>query len=73
MRGIRSAAGYIPNGRLDRSAIAPFVGTGGGKGTRSVASYDEDTTTMGFEAARQARAQVGGDHEHLVRSGERDA
>lgn len=54
MRGILSAGGYIPHGRLDRSAIAPFVGTGGGKGSRSVASYDEDTTTMGFEAARLA-------------------
>ena len=54
MRGILGAAGYIPRGRLDRSLIAPFVGTGGGKGTRSVASYDEDTTTMGVEAARLA-------------------
>jgi hydroxymethylglutaryl-CoA synthase len=54
MRGILSAGGYIPHGRLDRSTIAPFVGTGGGKGSRSVASYDEDTTTMGFEAARLA-------------------
>ena len=54
MRGILSAGGYIPHGRLDRSTIAPFVGAGGGKGSRSVASYDEDTTTMGFEAARLA-------------------
>ena len=54
MRGIISAAGYIPRARLDRSSIAPFVGTGGGKGTRTVASYDEDTTTMGVEAARLA-------------------
>src|SRR5437764_1116132 len=54
MRGILSAGGYIPHGRLDRSAIAPFVGAGGGRGSRSVASYDEDTTTMGFEAARLA-------------------
>ena len=54
MRGILSAGGYVPHGRLDRSAIAPFVGAGGGRGSRSVASYDEDTTTMGFEAARLA-------------------
>jgi len=67
MRGIRSAAGYIPNGRLDRSTIAPFVGTGGGKGTRSVASYDEDTTTMGFEAARLAlRAAPGSARADMV-------
>ncbi|HEV3354725.1 MAG TPA: OB-fold domain-containing protein [Acidimicrobiales bacterium] len=54
MRGIVSAAGYIPRARLDRSAITGFVGSGGGRGTRSVASYDEDTTTMGVEAARIA-------------------
>ena len=53
-RGILSAAAYVPRGRLDRSAIAPFVGTGGGSGTRAVASYDEDTTSMGVEAARLA-------------------
>ena len=34
--------------------IAPVAGSGGGKGTRSVASYDEDSTTMGVEAARTA-------------------
>ena len=52
MRGILSAAAYVPKGRLDRSSIRPLVGSGGGKGTRAVASYDEDTTTMGVEAAR---------------------
>src|SRR5213082_3528511 len=52
MRGILAAAAYVPRGRLDRAQIASFVGTGGGKGTRAVASYDEDTTTMGVEAAR---------------------
>src|SRR5437588_3470671 len=54
MRGIVSAAAYIPRARLDRSTITGFVGSGGGRGTRSVASYDEDTTTMGVEAARIA-------------------
>ena len=54
MRGIVSAGAYIPRARLDRSAITGFVGSGGGRGTRSVASYDEDTTTMGVEAARIA-------------------
>jgi 3-hydroxy-3-methylglutaryl CoA synthase len=54
MRGLAGAAGYIPRGRLDLSTIAPVAGTGGGKGVRSVASYDEDTTTMGVEAARLA-------------------
>ena len=54
MRGITSAAAYVPFRRLDRSQISGFLGTGGGRGTRSVASHDEDTTTMGVEAARLA-------------------
>src|SRR5262252_4106162 len=54
VRGIISAGGYVPYRRLDRSEIAAFFGTGGGRGTRSVAAYDEDTTTMGVEAARFA-------------------
>ncbi len=53
-RGIVSAAGYLPYRRLERSDVAATFGTGGGKGTRTVASYDEDTTTMGVEAARLA-------------------
>ena len=55
MRGILSWAAYLPYRRLDRSEIATFVGQGGGKGTRTVASYDEDSTTMAVEAARLAR------------------
>ena len=54
MRGIVSAAGYVPYRRLQRSAVAQVFGSGGGKGTRAVASHDEDTTTMGVEAARLA-------------------
>jgi hydroxymethylglutaryl-CoA synthase len=54
VRGILSAGGYVPYRRLDRSEIAAFFGSGGGRGTRSVAAYDEDTTTMGVEAARFA-------------------
>src|SRR3954471_3129438 len=55
MRGIQSWSAYLPYRRLDRTAIAPFVGQGGGKGTRTVASFDEDSTTLGVEAARVAR------------------
>ncbi|WP_419919164.1 OB-fold domain-containing protein [Candidatus Poriferisocius sp.] len=54
MRGIISFGGYVPYWRLDRSTIAAVMGRGGGLGTRAVASYDEDTTTMGVEAARLA-------------------
>ncbi len=58
MRGVISAAGYLPCHRLDRSEIASFFGSGGGKGTRAVASYDEDTTTMGYAAADLALRPV---------------
>jgi len=58
MRGVLSAAGYVPYRRLQRSAIGSFLGSGAGKGTRSVASHDEDTTTMGVEAARLALGPV---------------
>ena len=51
MRGVISVAGYVPYRRLDRSEIAAFFGSGGGRGARAVASYDEDTTTMGYAAA----------------------
>ena len=54
MRGIISAAGSVPYRRLTRADIASFMGSGGGKGTRAVASHDEDTTTLGVEAARLA-------------------
>lgn len=60
MRGIVSAAGYVPYRRLRRSAAGELLGTAGGKGTRAVASHDEDTTTMGLEAARLALAAVPG-------------
>lgn len=52
MRGILGWSTYLPYRRLDRSQIAAFVGQGGGKGTRTVASYDEDPTTMAAAAAR---------------------
>jgi hydroxymethylglutaryl-CoA synthase len=54
MRGIVSYGAYIPYFRLDRAAIAGALGTPPGRGTRAVASYDEDTTSLGAEAARQA-------------------
>ncbi len=59
MRGICSFGGYVPHHRLARQAIADAHGGAAGKGTRSVASYDEDTTTMGVEAARNALRTVG--------------
>ncbi len=58
MRGILSISGYVPVHRLDRREVAALFGSGGGKGTRAVAGHDEDTTTMGVEAARLAMAGV---------------
>ena len=54
MRGIITAAGYVPYRRLETKDVSAFFGSGGGRSTRSVASHDEDTTTMGVEAARRA-------------------
>ncbi len=59
MRGIISAAAYVPHNRLDRAAIKAFFGSGGGNGTRTVASYDEDTTTLAVEAGRVALRDAG--------------
>src|SRR5213083_534408 len=50
MRGIAAYGVYVPYWRLDRKALAAAPGSG----TRSVASYDEDTTSLGVEAARAA-------------------
>jgi 3-hydroxy-3-methylglutaryl CoA synthase len=61
MRGIISYGGYVPYHRLERAAIAAAHGGAPGKGTRAVASYDEDTTSMGVEAARQALRPLGPD------------
>jgi len=65
--GILAYGAYVPPGRLDRKAIAATLsgstsGGAAGRGTRSVASHDEDSTTLGVEAARIAlgRAADGG-------------
>jgi 3-hydroxy-3-methylglutaryl CoA synthase/uncharacterized OB-fold protein len=55
MTGILSYGVYVPFYRLDRKAIADAQGVPAGKGTRAVASYDEDTTSMAVEAARAAQ------------------
>jgi 3-hydroxy-3-methylglutaryl CoA synthase/uncharacterized OB-fold protein len=56
MRGLVGYGAYIPYYRLERSRIAGVLGSGGGRGTRSVAAYDEDTTSMAVEAGRAALA-----------------
>lgn len=58
-KGILGWGTHLPYRRLDRSTIAAVAGTGGGKGHRTVASFDEDAATMGVEAARGALASSG--------------
>ncbi|MGF1597684.1 MAG: OB-fold domain-containing protein [Acidimicrobiales bacterium] len=59
MRGIIAYGSYVPYHRLQKSAITQALGTGGGRGTRAVASYDEDATSMAVEAARSTMASAG--------------
>lgn len=55
---IAAYGAYLPTARLERTTIAEALGTPSGRGTRAVASYDEDTTTLGVEAARIALADL---------------
>jgi hydroxymethylglutaryl-CoA synthase len=51
---------YVPYYRLDRALISEGLESGGGSpGTRSVASYDEDPTSMAVEAAMAALDREG--------------
>ncbi|MGD0882621.1 MAG: OB-fold domain-containing protein [Acidimicrobiales bacterium] len=58
--GIVSWGVYLPYWRLQRGAIGASLGGPSGRGSRSVASYDEDTTTMGVEASRRALRALDG-------------
>jgi hydroxymethylglutaryl-CoA synthase len=60
MGGLVGYGAYIPHYRLERSRIAGVLGSGGGRGTRSVAAYDEDTTSMAVAAGRAALASLTG-------------
>lgn len=57
MPGLVTYGTYLPYHRLCRSDIGEVLGSGGGSGTRTVAGYDEDTTTLGAEAARVVMTQ----------------
>jgi hydroxymethylglutaryl-CoA synthase len=54
MNGIVAWGAYVPYYRIDRKVIGEALGAPAGSGTRAVACYDEDTTSMGVEAARGA-------------------
>ncbi|HSE93553.1 MAG TPA: OB-fold domain-containing protein [Methylomirabilota bacterium] len=60
MRGIVGYGAYLPYWKIERKAIGEALGTPPGPGTRAVASYDEDTTSMGVEAARAALRGLAG-------------
>ena len=59
MSGIIGYGAYLPYYRLDRTAIAAALGTPAAKGTRAVAAYDEDSTTMAVAAGRRVTALAG--------------
>ncbi len=58
MAGIKAFGAYIPRLRLERKAVVSQTGwlapglAGLGRGTRSMANWDEDSITMAVEAAR---------------------
>ncbi|MGH7332686.1 MAG: hydroxymethylglutaryl-CoA synthase [Candidatus Rokuibacteriota bacterium] len=54
MNGIVAYGVYLPYYRLERAAIGAALGVSAGRGTRAVASYDEDSTSMAVEAGRIA-------------------
>ena len=56
MAGIVAYGSYVPYHRLDRQTIGQALGAPGGRGSRAVASYDEDTTSMAVEASCAALA-----------------
>jgi hydroxymethylglutaryl-CoA synthase len=66
MSGIVSYGAYIPFNRLKRETIGAALESRGGKGEKSVASFDEDTVTMAVEAATSALASVDADSIHAL-------
>ena len=56
--GLTSWGWYLPRYRLDRRELGRALHVAAGSGTRTVASFDEDATTMGVEAARRALGQM---------------
>ncbi|MET9909011.1 OB-fold domain-containing protein [Streptomyces sp. NPDC006476] len=59
MAGLIAYGAHVPYHRLARADVAAALGSAPGRGTRAVAGYDEDTTSMAVEAARTALARDG--------------
>jgi 3-hydroxy-3-methylglutaryl CoA synthase/uncharacterized OB-fold protein len=59
-----SYGAYLPSGRVDLAEVGATLGSGGStgenRGQRVVASFDEDSTTMGVAAARAALSVLPG-------------
>ncbi len=58
MAGILSYGVYVPIWRISRDEIARSVGSASMRGERAVASWDEDSLTMGVEAGLDCLAGV---------------
>jgi 3-hydroxy-3-methylglutaryl CoA synthase len=54
VNGVIAYGAYLPHFRLLRRDLGTALGTPAGTGSRSVASYDEDATSMAVEAGRTA-------------------
>jgi 3-hydroxy-3-methylglutaryl CoA synthase/uncharacterized OB-fold protein len=59
MRGIIGAAGHLPHWRLPRESIGEVLGGARRSGSRTVASYDEDSLTLAVEAGRRVLRGAG--------------
>jgi hydroxymethylglutaryl-CoA synthase len=59
--GILAYGVHLPVHRLAMADVAAALGSGSPRGTRVVASFDEDSTTMGVAAARAALADRSSD------------
>jgi hydroxymethylglutaryl-CoA synthase len=60
MTELLSYGAYLPSGRVDRAEVGATLGVSAGRGQRVVASFDEDSTTMGVAAARAALSALPG-------------
>jgi hydroxymethylglutaryl-CoA synthase len=58
LAGILSYGAYIPAWRISRDEIAKSIGSASQGGERAVASWDEDSLTMGVEAGLDCLATM---------------
>jgi 3-hydroxy-3-methylglutaryl CoA synthase/uncharacterized OB-fold protein len=54
VNGLLAYGAYLPRHRLQLAELGAALGVAAGPGARVIACYDEDSTTMGVEAARRA-------------------